>query len=156
MEKLKYFILILLTATVLMVGLTGCNQSNSPDGVDINEKPIHISQYKGKWIVLNYWAIWCKPCLEELPELDKLSKNHQDKVAVLGVSFDSLSNDDISTFSKSLGLTFPMLMSFDLEKFGVNNVSTLPVTFLFSPDGKLVKTLNGPQTEAGLLKEMAL
>lgn len=150
MKKLTYYIFALL-ATLLL----GCGQS-SPDGVDVNEAPVNISSYQGKWVVVNYWAIWCKPCLEELPELNKLYKNHKDKVMVLGVSFDVLPNDNISTFAKSLHLTFPMLTRFNLEKFGVDNIPTLPVTFLFSPEGELVKTLSGPQTEETLLEQLII
>jgi thiol-disulfide isomerase/thioredoxin len=147
MKKLTHYIFVLLLATLL----AACNQP-APDGVDVNEAPINISSYQGKWVVVNYWAMWCKPCLEELPELNKLYKNHKDKVMVLGVSFDVLPNDNISTFAKSLHLTFPMLTRFDLEKFGVAHVPTLPMTFLFSPKGELVKTLQDPQTEESVLK----
>jgi thiol-disulfide isomerase/thioredoxin len=155
MKKLTSLFATLFLATTLL--LTACGEVDQPDGVTAQETPIHMSDYKGKWVVVNYWAVWCEPCLAELPELNNLYENHKDNVMVLGVSFDYLTDKDIRDFSHSLGVTFPMLVSFNLQKFGgIQEVETLPVTFIFSPDGELVQTLNGPQTEESLLKVMGL
>lgn len=152
MKTLKHLMLILLTALFL----TACNELAPPDGVTANETAIHLSDYKGKWVVVNYWAAWCEPCLTELPELNALYHAHKDKVMVLGVSFDRLLRQDVITFAKSLNIDFPMLMTFHIGKFKIDEVPSLPVTFLISPDGKLAKTLYGPQTQDSLLKEMGL
>jgi peroxiredoxin len=145
---MRKFLLILLC--LLMVG---CNR---PDAYDAHDKPIRISDYKGKWVLINYWATWCKPCLKELPELDSTYLLNPDTVIVLGVSFDQLTNDAINRFGRKKRLNFPLLQSFPMEKFGVKEISSIPVTYLISPQGKLVATLNGPQTRADLEKAMGM
>jgi peroxiredoxin len=127
-----------------------------PDAVDSQGQPVYLTDYKGKWVVVNYWAAWCKPCLAELPDLSALAKQYADKVTVLGVSFDTLSNAEIQKFADSLHLNFPLLANFPIEKFAVSEIPSLPMTLLISPQGTLVQTLYGPQTKESLLKSMQL
>ncbi len=120
-------------------------------GIQINyghNRNAHFSNYKGKWVIVNYWATWCKPCLKEMPALNDLYKNNKDKIVVLGVSYDKLSNKEIKAVAKKLSIQYPMLSTFPINKFGVKHLSVLPVTFIINPKGQLVKTLKGPQTEA--------
>lgn len=143
--------------TLLLLGgcvLTACKPA--PDAVDSSGKPISLSEYKGKWVVVNYWANWCGPCQKELPELDQLAQAKTGQVVVLGVNFDGQTNHEIQIFKDSLDLHFSLLREFPREKWGIKDVSVLPTTFLISPEGKLVATLQGPQTQASLLKAMRL
>lgn len=146
--------LLKLLAVIACFILVSCKQA--PDAVDSSGTPIKFSEYKGKWLVINYWATWCEPCRRELPELNKLSQSKSAQLIVLGVNFDALPNHEIQIFANSLGLNFPLLHQFPKEKFGIENIPVLPTTFLISPQGKLVATLQGPQTEASLLKAMSL
>lgn len=136
--------------TILLICLSACQKT--PDITDSNNHPIYLSEYKDKWMVINYWATWCKPCLVELPELNEFHAKYSDKVAVLGVSFDGLINTDIKRFADKLHLTFPMLSSFPNKKFGIEEIPSLPTTFIIDPQGKLSKILYGPQTQENLLK----
>src|SRR6185312_3120591 len=129
--------------------LAGCNQS--PDGHDISGKPFYLSSYKGKWLVINYWAKWCSPCLKELPDLNQLYLKHKNKVVVLGVSFDDLPAEEIKAFVDEQHLHFPFLKDFAKEKWKIEALETLPLTLIFSPDHKLIKILKGPQTQETLL-----
>ncbi|HVV67433.1 MAG TPA: TlpA disulfide reductase family protein [Gammaproteobacteria bacterium] len=147
----KLFLTIIL---ILACFASACNKQ--PDAVDSQGKAISFSDYRGKWLVVNYWATWCKPCLTELPELNALYAAHQDKLVVLGISFDHLPNTEIQQFAQPLQLKFPLLSQFPTEKFGIKDIPTLPVTFLISPQGKLTQTLYGPQTKASLLTAMEL
>ncbi len=146
----KSIILILLFG--FCIGLTACKRG--VDVIDAQGHKIRMVDYHDKWVVINYWATWCKPCLTELPELNTLYHTHTDKVVVLGVSFDGLSNAQIGEFAASLKLDFPMLSQFPIAKWGVNDISSLPVTFIVDPRGKLSQTLFGPQTQQSLLKAM--
>ncbi len=128
--------------------LTGCH---SPDTTDSKGNPIHLSDHQGKWLVINYWATWCKPCLTELPELNQLYLNHRDRLIVWGVNFDQLSNQEIEEFSKPLQLKFPLISQFPAEKLGIHEIPSLPATFIITPDGKLLPPLYGPQTQESLL-----
>ncbi len=147
---LSLFKLILL-ASILLITVTACSK---PDAQDSHGKPISVSDYKGKWLVINYWANWCEPCLREMPDLNDLYKKNQKQIMVIGVNFDGLPNEQINSFAKKLNISFPLLKDFPIENYGIKSIATLPVTYLVSPNGKLVATLDGPQTKESLLKKI--
>lgn len=111
-----------------------------------------IPKAKGKWLVVNYWAEWCGPCLTEMPELDKFYREHKKDVLVLGVNYEKWPANALNTFAEKFNISFPLLSDFPREKYRFGATSTLPVTFIISPQGKLVATLNGPQKTEDLLK----
>ena len=135
----------LLFCLILFMALAAC--SSQPDAHDSKGQAIRLSDYKGKWVIINYWATWCKPCLKEIPALSQLYRDHSNKVLVLGVSYDQLSNSEIEKVSKKFSVSFPMLSAFPIHKLGVKDVKVLPITFIINPEGKWVKTLKGPQTK---------
>lgn len=145
MKTLKSFLLILVSL-VFISFITAC--SKEVDSVDSKGHPIRLSDYKGKWVIINFWATWCKPCLKEMPTLNSLYQDNRKKLVVLGVSFDKLSQDEIKKVTEKLEIQYPMLSSFPIQKFGIQRLDVLPITFILNPEGKLVKTLRGPQTEA--------
>lgn len=146
---LKIFLRSLLA--VSFVSLAACHETR-----DSHSNSIKMSDYKGEWVIINYWATWCKPCLKELPELNNIFMIYKNKVMVLGVNYDQLSNEEINKFADKLGITFPVMRSFPIKKYGVTEINTLPVTFIISPEGKLVKTLLGPQTRESLEAAMGM
>ena len=129
---------------MIIMAIVSC--SNDTTFHDSKNKAISLSKLKGKWIVVNYWATWCKPCVTEMPELNKLSIKYKNTMTVLGVNFDQLSHQSINEFADKLGVTFSLLSSFPIQKFGITDIGSLPVTFIISPEGKLKETLHGPQT----------
>src|SRR5262245_56226241 len=87
--------------------LSGC----APDSVDAYGHPIRISNYRGKWVVINYWATWCTSCVSEIPALNDLAKYYQDKVVVLGVNVDDLSNQTLRNLGRDYRVKYPFLRS---------------------------------------------
>lgn len=146
----KFWMTLFLSATLL----AGC--VSKPDAYDSNGIPIRVSDYRGKWLVVNYWASWCEPCVKEMAELNTIYTNNKDKVMILGVNYEHASNKSIQQFSNKLAVTFPMLPTFPKERYGIKSINTLPTTLLISPRGKLKTILHGPQTEQGLEKAMGL
>lgn len=147
----KTLLIILLN---LVIVCSGC--SKNPDAYDSNGKPIQVNNYVGKWVIINYWAPWCKPCLTEMPTLETLSQNYPNKLVIIGVSFDGLSNDELNSLSKKLKITYALTSKFPIIKYGVRELPALPITFIINPEGKLVKTLLGPQTKEQFLEIMKL
>lgn len=139
---------VVLTTLLLVLLLTSCRQEAI--GKLVDGQSVYLSTFQGKWLVVNYWAKWCKPCLTELPELAVLAKNNPN-IIVLGVSFDPLPKAEVEKFAKELHLNFPMLASFNYQYFGLNDIATLPTTLIINPQGQLIETLHGPQTQAGLV-----
>ncbi len=109
------------------------------------ESPFSLSDYKGRWLVVNYWAVWCKPCIKEIPELNALDAKYP-QVAVVGVNFDGETGDTLRQQVEQLGITFPIVGEEPSAALGVDLPSVLPATFIFDPDGRLAHTLVGPQT----------
>ncbi|PCI61463.1 MAG: redoxin [Methylophilaceae bacterium] len=122
---------------------------------DENGKPQALSQWKGKIIVLNFWATWCPPCREEMPELSALNTAYQDKnVIVIGIALDEIGL--IKEFNTENNMSYPLLaaeetggqLAFDLG----NDKSALPYTVIIKPDGTIANTYFGRISKA-LLEE---
>lgn len=129
--------------------LLACSQ---PDGMDANNHPVYFKDYNSKWIILNYWASWCTSCYKEIPELNKLYHDHQDKIVLFGINYDHDSVEKIKQFSTEQQITYPLLLSDPADHFGIHDdIANLPATFIISPHGKKIKKLLGPQSEHDIL-----
>ncbi len=128
----------------------------SADIRDNHGRLINLSDYRGQWIIVNYWATWCQPCLKELPELNTFYQQNRQRALVLGVSYDGLAKAEINQLAQTLHLQFPLLQKFPLKRFGIQNIPALPVTFLIDPQGQLHETLHGPQTATSLQKHILM
>ena len=101
-----------------------------------------------QWNVINYWAIWCKPCREEIPELNQL--NQIENVVVLGVNFDGKVGEALVSDADELGITFDIIDD-PASSLNTARPSVLPTTVVLSPEGTLVATLVGPQTSESIM-----
>ncbi len=116
-----------------------------------NNVPQALNQYQGKIIVLNFWATWCAPCREEMPELSKLHTENLDKdVVVLGIAIDSL--EQIKAFNKATPVSYPL---FAAEDDGMaiaiqlgNDKGALPYTVIIDRRGNVAKTYFGRINQA--------
>ena len=108
-----------------------------------------VDQYLGQWVVINYWAQWCKPCIEEIPELNEFDKRYS-KVVVLGVNFDGVTGEDLARQLEKLDVEFPTLGKDPFVTLDIPRPAVLPTTLVINPQGELSKTLVGPQTLASL------
>ena len=100
------------------------------------------------WTVINYWAVWCKPCREEIPELNDL--NGVTGVEVLGVNFDRKSGEALYSDARDLGLEFKNIKD-PSHQLGIERPSVLPTTVVLSPSGDVEAVLIGPQTKETIL-----
>ena len=142
-------VLKLVLAFVFSIMLGACS-----DKVDFTDTTGHtgkFSDFQGKWLIINYWATWCKPCLEEIPELNNFSLQHADKVKLFGVDFDNAQGENLIASSQKMGIEFSILTADPSAILFFNRPSALPTTLVFNPDGELHRTLLGPQTEKSLL-----
>ena len=119
---------------------------------DISGAPLDLSSLRGKVVLVNFWATWCPPCREEIPDLVALQAKYKDELQIVGISQDSGSADEVARFARDHGMNYPVVMSTpDIERL-FPNVYALPTTFVIDRDGKLaqkhVGLLNMSRTEA--------
>lgn len=133
---------------VLCSLFSGCSK---PDYTDHFGDSGRFSDFNGKWMIINYWATWCKPCIEEIPELNQFARDHSDKVALFGVEYDQTQDEQLQKNIGKLGIEFPVIIHDPSALLGFKKPHALPTTFVFNPKGELHKILKGPQTEASLL-----
>ena len=124
-------------AVVFLSGLVPLGCSSEPTGIVPNH-----------WNVINYWAIWCKPCREEIPELNQL--NQIENVVVLGVNFDGKVGEALVSDAGDLGIAFDIIDD-PAASLNIARPSVLPTTLVLSPEGLLVVTLVGPQTAESIM-----
>lgn len=107
---------------------------------------------QGQWRLVNYWALWCVPCREEIPELNLL--NNIEGITVFGVNYDGKRGDELQEQRRALAISFPALATDPAGALGIARPRVLPTTLIVNPDGDLVATLAGPQTKASLLEAL--
>ena len=113
----------------------------------LDGKTHRLSDYRGKWVLVNYWATWCPPCREELPELEVFHANHKDKDAVvLGVAMERIKKERLKAFVDEQFLSYPILMMNPAASTELGRVPGLPTSYLINPKGELVARQVGPVT----------
>jgi thiol-disulfide isomerase/thioredoxin len=146
--------LMLLTLAVAMIGLPA--NASSADFVltDSNGRAHRLSDYRGKWLIVNFWATWCPPCLEEIPDLVALKEARKD-VQVLGVAMEFQDSKQVLQFAEGMFVNYPIILGSNKDADQVGSVPGLPTTFFFNPKGKLVKRHVGKITRKQIDNLMA-
>lgn len=149
MGKYPVVAVMAFAVTLLGCGEPAPSSGSATDGfATASGEALGWESLRGEWVLVNYWAEWCKPCLEEIPELNQV--NALEKVTVLGVNYDGVSGDDLVKLGERMGIGFTMLAEDPAAALGWEVPNGLPATFVVAPDGSLSDTLMGAQTEADL------
>ena len=143
-KKLLYRIQCYLLAIFIFWVLASCHLDNNDENHDINL----FQNANNHWTIVNVWAVWCSPCLEEIPELNKL--HHEGDVKVFGVDYDDSAGEELRKKIEELNIQFPIKGKSILTTFKIGMPKVLPVTYIFSPDGKLVNEMLGNQTSKSI------
>lgn len=120
---------------------------------DLSGQSRALSEWNGKWVLVNFWATWCPPCRDEIPVLMKVRQEQRARnFEVIGIAVDQA--EAVQIYSESVGIAYPILLAGDdafalMSRFG-NPAGALPYTVLLSPEGKIVTQHRGALSEMQL------
>lgn len=146
----------LLPLLCLLALLGACGRESSEPAASAAFPADPLAQAAGEWLLINYWAEWCKPCTEEIPQLNDFAERHAGKARVLMVNFDGIAGEPLRAQAAQLGIRTELLEQDPAARFGFERPQALPATFLIAPDGRLRTVLLGPQDIAGLERATGL
>ena len=105
-----------------------------------------LADYRGKVVLLNFWATWCMPCRAEMPGMETLWQKYKEQgFVVVAVSNDEGSKKRIETFSKLLDLSFPVLLDPESKVSDLYKISNMPTSFLIDRNGKIISRIVGTE-----------
>jgi len=139
-------ILFLLSLTFFHAGsVFAKTRSPAPDFTlnDMSGNPVTLSQLRGKVVILNFWSIWCGPCLAEMPSLNKLYLEFKDRGLVVIAVAEDPAEKPVKSYIQEKGITFPILMDKDKKIYFKYSLFGIPVTFLIDKKGAIAEKFIG-------------
>lgn len=137
----------------LFLAMSACSHAGGFAFDDLNGKTHRLADYQGKWVLVNFWATWCPPCLEEIPELSSLHDAHKDKdLVVIGIAMDSGSKFQVRDFARAHGISYPVVMGNRGIAAQIGELEVLPTSYIYAPTGELVSRYTGELTRASVEK----
>ena len=143
MKKIVIFVI----ATILALAVISCrrsgNNANSaklaPDFslTDVTGHPLKLSDYRGKPVVLDFWATWCEPCKQEIPHLIELQNKYPQRVQVIGISMDD-DGDPVRAFQQQYKMNYPVAVGSAKLADQYGGVLGLPITFVIDSNGHII------------------
>jgi thiol-disulfide isomerase/thioredoxin len=106
---------------------------------DLNGEIVSTAQLHGKVAIVNFWATWCPPCQEEIPEMMELQKEFQGKLQIIGVSMDDGPPEGVKDFADKIGMNYPIVMGSDALSEEYGGIPALPTSFVVDPEGRVVQ-----------------
>ncbi|HSO57533.1 MAG TPA: thiol-disulfide oxidoreductase ResA [Paenisporosarcina sp.] len=125
--------------------------------VDLNGEEHRLSDYKGQGVFLNFWGTWCKPCVKEMPAMDRQYEIYKEQgVQILAVNI-AQSDFEVERFASQYGLDFPIVIDKTRSVMEAYNIDPLPSTLLINPEGEIEQIVRGEMTEqdiAGFMEKI--
>ena len=111
---------------------------------DLNGRTVRLSDYRGKVVLINFWATWCPPCRAEMPDLIKLQREHRkDGLQIIGITYPPERKTRVRRFASSLKVNYPIALGTREIKDRFSSDETLPLTVVINRDGKVTEIISG-------------
>jgi peroxiredoxin len=111
---------------------------------DVNGRPVRLSHYQGKVVLINFWATWCPPCRAEMPDLVRLQREHAKRgLQIIGITYPPEKLDRVRRFARSLKVNYPIILGTRQIKARFSSDETLPLTIVIDRDGKVTDIISG-------------
>ena len=144
--------MVRLTVALVLVAITAFAARADAGGVDFSLPDVtgqvhRLSDHRGKWVVVNFWATWCGPCMAEIPELVRFHERHKDHDAVvIGVNFEEIETPALAAFIARMRIGYPVVRAGGEPLLPFEPLKGLPSTFFVDPKGELAAGHTGPVT----------
>jgi thiol-disulfide isomerase/thioredoxin len=169
-RRLLWMVAVFLAGAVVYMGSRAPKPTNAPANSgksaqpqtapdftlkSIDGQPVTLSSFRGKVVLLDFWATWCTPCRSEIPRFIEWQQKYRDKgLVVLGVSMDD-STKDAANYAREMKMTYPVVMATSDVADSYGGVLGLPVNLLISRDGRIISKDVGATDLNALEKQIA-
>ncbi|MDR4171945.1 TlpA family protein disulfide reductase [Bacillus nitratireducens] len=120
---------------------------------------VKLSDLKGKKVILNFWATWCGPCQQEMPDMEAFYKEHKENVEILAINYTPSEKgggeEKVRNFAKEKGITFPILLDKNIDVTTAYKVITIPTSYFIDTKGVIQDKFIGPMTQKEMEKQVA-
>ena len=111
---------------------------------DLNGRTVRLSDYRGKVVVINFWATWCPPCRAEMPDLVRLQRQYgRQGLQIIGITYPPEKKERVRRFARSLKVNYPIVLGTSETKARFSSEETLPLTVVVNRDGKVTDIISG-------------
>jgi thiol-disulfide isomerase/thioredoxin len=110
---------------------------------DLRGRSIRLSDYKGKVVLVNFWATWCPPCRAEMPDLVKMQREYKSRLQVIGVTYPPQTIGEVRRFTRKLKVNYPVALGTKETKSLFDESETLPLTIIIDREGNVVDRVEG-------------
>ncbi|MGI8436303.1 MAG: TlpA disulfide reductase family protein [Chthoniobacterales bacterium] len=122
---------------------------------NLEGKPVKLSDFKGKVVVLNFWATWCPPCRREIPDLVALQKQYAGKgLVIVGVAMDEGGPATVKPFVEKMGINYPVVMGDQKTAAAYGGIEVIPTTFIIDKTGRIAAVRQGGADRAAFEEEI--
>jgi peroxiredoxin len=172
-NSLVWIVVIVAVAAMLAVAPYMARRARNNAGADSNAwkgksapefslesldgKTVRLADYRGKGVLLNFWATWCQPCKIEMPWFEELQREYGAQgLQVVGIAMDDAPKEDITKFAKEMGVNYPILLGKESVGDAYGGVQFLPSTFFIDRDGKVVDRIFGLRSRSEIEDDIKL